>query len=66
MNMKMIIDYRRVPTTSAYGDGIQIIQTIYADPEEIDRIEKICRENIRSALIIINREEKQNESNISN
>ena len=59
--MRVIITYKRVPTTSAYGDGIQIIQTFYATPEEIDRIEKTYRENIGTALVI-NREEKQNES----
>lgn len=63
--MKVITTYKRVPTTSAYGDGIQIIQTIYSTQEEIERIEKTCRENIGTALIV-NREEVTNESNISN
>ena len=60
--MRVITTYRRVPTTSAYGEGIQIIQTIYSTSEDIERIEKMCRENIGTALVI-NREEKQNESN---
>ena len=50
--MKMIIEYRRVPTSSAADDGIQIIQTIYADAKEIDQIEEMCKENIRTALLI--------------
>ena len=48
----MIIEYRRVPTSSAADDGIQIIQTIYADAKEIDQIEEMCKENIRTALLI--------------
>ena len=55
--MRIIIDYRRIPTTSAFGDGIQILQTFYGTPEEIDQIEKACREKIKTALIF-NIEEK--------
>lgn len=62
--MRVITTYKRVPTTSAYGEGIEIIQAIYGTPEEIERIEKVCRENIGTALVI-NREEKPNESNAS-
>ena len=60
--MRVITTFKRVPSTSAYGDGIQIIQTIYATPEEINRIENVCRENIGTALI----NEVINESNTSN
>ena len=60
--MRVITTYKRVPTTSAYGEGIQIIQTIYSTQEEIDRLEKACRDNIGTTLVI-NREEQQNESN---
>ena len=62
--MRTITTYKRVPSTSAYGEGIEIIQTIFSTPEDIERIEKFCREKIGTALVI-NREEKQNESNIS-
>ena len=59
--MRVITTFKRVPSTSAYGDGIQIIQTIYSTSEEIEQIEKMCKENIGTALI----NEAINESNNS-
>ena len=60
--MRVITTYKRMPSTSAYGEGIEIIQTIFSTPEDIERIEKVCRDNFGTALII-DREEKTNESN---
>ena len=49
--MKIIIDCRHIP--SAFGnDGIQIIQTFYGTPEEIDQIEKSMQRKIKTALIL--------------
>ena len=51
--MKEIITYKRINSTSSMGEGIRLTYSFYSfKPEEIDRLERSFRENIRTALVI--------------
>lgn len=61
--MKEIITYRRVSSTSSMGEGITLTHSFFSfNPEDIDRLERLFREKIKTALIIDTVGE-QNESN---
>jgi len=51
--MKEVITYKRLGCTSSMGEGIRLAYSFYSfEPKEIDRLERLFRENIRTALVI--------------
>ena len=51
--MKEIITYKRLSSTSSMGEGITLIHSFFSfNPEDIDRLERLFREKIKTALII--------------
>ncbi len=51
--MKEIITYKRINSTSSMGEGIRLTYSFYSfKPEEIDRLERLFREKIRTALMV--------------
>ena len=51
--MKEIITYKRINSTSSMGEGIRLTYSFYSfNPEEIDRLERLFREKIKTALMV--------------
>ena len=51
--MKEIITYKRISSTSSMGEGITLTHSFYSfNPKDIDRLERLFREKIKTALII--------------
>ena len=67
--MKEIVTYKRLDSTSSMGYGITLKHSFFSfNREDIDRLESLFREKIKTALIIdtvMTDLGEQNESNIS-
>ena len=51
--MKEIITYKRINSTSSMGEGIALTHSFFSfNSEEIDRLERLFREKIKTALIV--------------
>lgn len=66
--MKEVITYKRIGSTSSMGEGITLTCSFFSfNPEEIDRLERLFKEKIRTALMVdtvMTDLGEQNESNI--
>lgn len=51
--MKEIITYKRLSSTSSMGEGITLTHSFFSfNPEDINRLERLFREKIKTALIV--------------
>ena len=51
--MKEIITYKRLSSTSSMGEGITLTHSFFSfNAEDIDRLERLFREKIKTALIV--------------
>lgn len=51
--MKEIIMYKRINSTTSMGEGITLTHSFYSfNPEDIDKLECLFREKIKTALIV--------------
>lgn len=71
--MKEIITYKRLSSTTSMGEGITLTHSFFSfNAEDIDRLESLFREKIKTALIIdsvmadLGEKNEEKESSISN
>lgn len=51
--MKEIVTYKRISSTSSMGEGITLTHSFFSfNPEDIDKLERLFREKIKTALIV--------------
>ena len=51
--MKEIITYKRLSSTSSMGEGITLTHSFFSfNQEDIDRLERLFREKIKTTLIV--------------
>ena len=51
--MKEIITYKRLSSTTSMGEGIRLVHSFFSfNSEDIDRLERLFREKIETALIV--------------
>lgn len=51
--MKEIVTYKRLSTTTSMGEGITLTHSFFSfNAEDIDRLERLFREKIKTALIV--------------